>query len=123
MRTRHDGGYMANRNTGDRMPDDGGDPMESMGNLFDIGILIGVGLLVFALSGLGLREMLGKSDVTIVKNPGTPSMEIITKDGNQVKRLKAGTTSAEGTGTAVGTVYQLGDGRMIWIPQTPTPTQ
>jgi len=52
-------------------------------------------------------------------------MEIITKDGNQVKRLKAGSASAEGTGTAVGTVYQLGDGRMIWIPQdaTETPTQ
>lgn len=104
-----------------RLADNGGDPMESLGNLFDIGVLIGVGLLVFALSGLGLNEMLSKDKLTIVKNPGTAQMEIITKQGGSIKRLRAGGNTAAGTGTPVGTVFQLGDGRMIWVPDPAKP--
>lgn len=113
--------FMRERRRASRLQDNGGDPMESLGNLFDIGILIGVGLLVFALSGLGLKEMLSKDDVTIVKNPGAQNMEIITKKGNAIRRLKSSDKTAEGTGTPVGTVYQLGDGRVIWVPDETAP--
>jgi len=106
---------------GDRLADKGGDPMESMGNLFDIGILIGLALLVFSLSGMGLNEVLTSEDLTVVKNPGTPQMEIVTKSGGEIQTLKASADSAEGTGTAVGTVYQLGNGQMIWIPGATAP--
>jgi len=121
MSLRGDGGLIRDRRGSARMADNGGDPMESMGNLFDIGILIGLALLIFALSGMGLNEMLTSDELTVVKNPGTPQMEIITKSGGEIKTLKASEDSAEGTGTAVGTVYQLGDGQMIWVPGTETP--
>ena len=96
--------------------DDHGDPMEAMGNLFDVAILIGVGFMVVAFSGFGLKEMLSKEDVTIVKNPGAANMEIITKQGGEIRTLKRTPDQAQGKGTAVGTVYQLEDGRMVWIP-------
>jgi len=103
------------------------DPMAYMGNLFDVAILIGVGFMIVALSGFGLKELISKQDVTIVKNPGTAQMEIITKENGQIKTLKQTPQQAQGTGKAVGTVFELSDGRMVWVPgaaqatATPTP--
>ena len=93
-----------------------GDPMEAMGNLFDVAILIGVGFMVVALSGFGLKELLSKEDVTIVKNPGTDQMEIITKENGELKTLKRTEKQAQGKGQPIGTVYKLEDGRTVWIP-------
>jgi hypothetical protein len=92
------------------------DPMASMGNLFDVAILIGVGFMIVALSGFGLKELISNKDVTIVKNPGTAQMEIITKENGQIKTLKQTPQQAQGTGRAVGTVFELSDGRMVWVP-------
>jgi hypothetical protein len=92
------------------------DPMEPMGNLFDVAVLIAVGFLIVALSGFGLQELLSAEDVTIVKNPGTPEMEIIRKEGREIERLTTTDTIAEGAGTPIGTVFRLEDGRVIWVP-------
>lgn len=96
--------------------DQHGDPMEAMGNLFDVAILIGVGFMIMALSAFGMGDLLQNEDVTIVKNPDTPEMEIITKRDGKIERLKRTQEEAQGEGVAVGTVYRLEDGRMIWIP-------
>lgn len=107
-------GYM--RRGRGRFTDHAGDPMESTGNLFDVAILIGVGFLIVALSGFGLQELLSTEDVTIVKNPGEEDMEIITKTAGQIERLERTDDLGEGRGYAVGTVYRLEDGTMIWAP-------
>lgn len=90
--------------------------MESLGNLFDVAILIGVGFLILALTGFGLNELLSEDTVTIVKNPGQPNMEIITKQGSRIERLKTTNEQAQGTGIAIGTVYRLKDGSTVWVP-------
>jgi len=95
------------------------DPMSMMGNLFDIALLIGIGLLVMALSSFGLNDLLTNADTTIVKNPGTPDMEIVTRKGGKITRLKQTGEQTEGPGTAIGTVYRLQTGEMIWVPSTP----
>jgi hypothetical protein len=95
------------------------DPMSMMGNLFDIALLIGIGLLVMALSSFGLNDLLTNADTTIVKNPGTPNMEIVTRKGGKITRLQQTGQQSEGPGTAVGTVYRLQTGEMIWVPSTP----
>jgi len=95
------------------------DPMATMGNLFDIAILMGVGLLIMALSSFGLRDLLSNADTTIVKNPGKPDMEIITRKGGKITRLQQTGQQAEGPGTPVGTVYRLQSGEMVWVPNTP----
>jgi hypothetical protein len=98
------------------LPDRHGDPMESMGNLFDVAVLIGVGFLIVALSGFGLQELISAEDITIVKNPGTSEMELIQKQGRDIQRLRTTDEAAEGLGTAIGTVYRLEDGRVVWVP-------
>ena len=95
------------------------DPMATMGNLFDIAILMGVGLLIMALSSFGLRDLLSNADTTIVKNPGKPDMEIVTRKGGKITRLQQTGQQAEGPGTPVGTVYRLQSGEMVWVPDTP----
>jgi len=90
--------------------------MSMMGNLFDIALLIGVGLLVMALSSFGLNDLLTNADTTIVKNPGKPDMSIITRKGGKITKLQQTGQQTEGSGTAVGTVYQLQTGEMIWVP-------
>jgi hypothetical protein len=95
------------------------DPMSMMGNLFDIALLIGIGLLIMALSSFGLKDLLTNADTTIVKNPGTPNMEIVTRKGGKITRLKQTGQQTEGPGMAIGTVYRLQTGEMIWVPSTP----
>ena len=99
------------------MPDRNGDPLDGLANLFDAAILIGIGFMIFALSSFGLRELVtGKSDLTIVKNPGTASMEIITKTKGKIERMTTSKETAQGRGTAIGVVYRLEDGRVVWVP-------
>lgn len=95
------------------------DPMALMGNLFDIALLLAVALFIMALSSFGLSDLLTKEDTTIVKNPGTPNMEIVTRQGGKITHLKQTGEQTEGPGTAVGTVYRLQTGEMIWVPMTP----
>ena len=92
------------------------DPMATMGNLFDIAILMGVGLLIMALSSFGLSDLLSTDDTTIVKNPGKSNMEITTRQGGKITRLKQTGNKSEGPGTPVGTVYRLQSGEMVWVP-------
>ena len=96
--------------------------MEAMGNLFDVAVLIGVGFLIMALSSFGLNELIGKDDVTIVKNPGTSKMTMIRRQNGKIERLKSSDQQAQGQGAAIGTVYRLSDGRVIWSPNSPAPT-
>jgi hypothetical protein len=96
------------------------DPMSMMGNLFDIALLIGIGLLIMALSSFGLKDLLTNTDTTIVKNPGKPDMEIITRKGGKITRLQQTGAQSEGPGTAVGTVYKLKSGEMVWVPNGPS---
>ena len=95
------------------------DPMSMMGNLFDIALLIGIGLFIMALSSFGLNDLLTNADTTIVKNPGKPDMEIVTREGGKITRLKQTGEQSEGPGMAIGTVYELQTGEMIWVPNTP----
>ena len=97
------------------------DPMATMGNLFDIAILMGVGLLIFALSSFGLGDLLSNADTTIVKNPGKPDMSIITRKGGKITKLQQTGQQTEGPGTPVGTVYRLQSGEMVWVPDAAAP--
>jgi len=109
-----DRAYMTRRRS--LVPDRDGDPMEAVSNLFDVAMLIGIGFLVVALSSFGLKELLSSEDVTIVKDPGTSEMEVITKSEGRIERLTATDATASGKGAAIGTVYRLEDGQVIWVP-------
>ena len=99
--------------------EDDNDPMSVVGNLFDVAMVFAVALMVALVARFNMTEMFSKEDFTMVKNPGTEKMEIITKKGNKIEKY---TPSADQNnsqnktkGKKVGTAYQLEDGQIIYI--------
>ncbi|WP_421919401.1 DUF2149 domain-containing protein [Marinifilum sp.] len=64
-----------------------------------------------------MTEMFSKEDFTMVKNPGSEQMEIITKKGEKIETYKASDQKGSGSkGKRVGTAYQMENGEIIYIP-------
>jgi hypothetical protein len=110
------------------MPDRDGDPTEGMANLLDLFILIGVGLMIFAMTSFGMGDFLSSGNATVVTNPGKTNMKITQKTNGQITQFQPNGKTSTGNGTAVGTVYQLVNGSLVWVPisgtspaTTPTP--
>jgi hypothetical protein len=101
-----------------RLGEDGGStsPLEGIANLFDVMLVFAVGLLVAFLAYSGLTELITEDSVTIVKNPGTEQMTIITKDGEEIEINMITEESAEGLGEEVGKIYRLPNGETIYVP-------
>ena len=97
--------------------DRNGDPLEGIVNLFDVSIVLAVGFLVMALSGLGMSGVLTSRQVTIVTDPGTPQMQVVMKNGDQIKKLNVTSgPTVSGVGSLMGSFYQLGDGTVVYVP-------
>jgi hypothetical protein len=77
---------------------DGGDPLDGLVNLFDIGIVLAVAFLI---AGLSLGASQAQRDTP--QQTSTERTVTTPPDGGR----------AEGAGTAVGTVYRLPDGRLV----------
>ncbi|MBE0515851.1 MAG: DUF2149 domain-containing protein [Methanophagales archaeon] len=93
------------------------DPMRGLANLFDVAMAFAVILLIAFAFSSHLPELLSEqSKVTIVKNPGEEDMEIIIKDGKEIKHLEMTNKTAGGRGKILGTAYKLETGEIIYVP-------
>ena len=94
------------------------DPMATVSNLFDVAMVFAVALMVALVSRYNMNEIFSKEDFTMVKNPGTEQMEIITKKGEKIETYKASDEqqSSGNRGRKVGTAYQLESGEIIYVP-------
>lgn len=96
------------------------DPLSSLTNLFDVAMVFAVALMVALVTRFNMTEMFSQEDFTIVKNPGSEQMEIITKKGETIERYTPSEdqSSQQGSrGKRVGTAYQLESGEIIYIPE------
>ncbi|KAF5437079.1 hypothetical protein C5S35_05840 [Candidatus Methanophagaceae archaeon] len=93
------------------------DPMSSVANLFDVAMVFALGLMVMLLMYLSIPEVLTQTDMTIVKNPGQPNMEVIVKSGEQIEKLDMmnETVQTEITGE-MGRIYKTKGGGMVYVP-------
>ena len=91
--------------------DRAGDPLDGLVNLFDLGIVLAVAFLLAALSSLKLGpEALGR-DRSTARAPTV----IVPRDAKiRSVQLRPG-QRVVGRGRAIGTVYQLQDGRTIVV--------
>ena len=95
------------------------DPMGTVANLFDVAMVFAVALLVALVTRFYMTDMFSKEDFTMVKNPGKENMEIITKEGQEIKRYTPSEeqeTSGK-RGKKVGVAYQLESGEIIYVPE------
>ena len=96
-------------------------PLDGVANLFDVAIVFAVALMLALVTYHSLPELVSStSNVTIVKNPGTPDMEIITKHGETVEVQKITDEDVYGMGRILGTTYLLDSGEVIYVPDNAT---
>lgn len=95
--------------------DDDLNPITSAVNLVDV-FLVVIAALMISIVQNPLNPFTTE-DVTVIKNEGQPNMEIIVKQGNEVKQFKSQGSSGSGNGHKAGTAYKMKDGSMIYVPQ------
>jgi len=59
--------------------------------------------------------------VTLVKNPGKPDMEIITKKGVKIETYRMTPEDMQGQGQRLGICYRLSNGEVVYVPDTGEP--
>ena len=97
------------------------DPLAGIANLFDVSVAFIVALLI-ALFGLFSAGKLldNNANVTLVKQTESGEMEIIVKQGAQIKVQKVTDKTLSGQGTRLGTAYRLANGQVVYVPDEAT---
>ncbi|KGN68070.1 DUF2149 domain-containing protein [Porphyromonas sp. COT-239 OH1446] len=96
------------------------DPLSVIVNMFDVAMVFAVSLMVAMVMHMNMTEIFGKEDFTIVKNPGKDNMEIITKEGREIKKFipkEEPSSSNRSKGRRVGIAYELDNGEIIYVPE------
>lgn len=101
--------------------DRAGEPLDGLVNLFDVGIVLSVAFLLAALSSLNLTEAITGEQAKQQSAKTAPPDSVVTDKDDQVKQIeiKPG-EKVVGRGEAIGTVYELSDGRTV-IVREPRP--
>ena len=85
-----------------RIEENAGDPLDGLVNLFDIGMILAVAFLI---AGIGL---------TVKATDGSKAGKTAEGSG-RVLPSPAGGPRASGRGEAVGRVFRLPDGRLVYV--------
>jgi len=93
------------------------DPILSVVNLIDIFLVIIAALLITVAQNPMLNPF-SKRDVTVITDPGKPSMEMLVKKGEKIERYKASGEIGQGEGEKAGVAYRMRDGSMVYVPET-----
>lgn len=96
------------------------DPIAGVANLFDASVVFIVSMMIALFMAYNLLDLLDpNSEVTITKRSADGSLEVISKNGRELKASKVTARSLGGTGERLGTAYRLSDGRLVYVPETP----
>lgn len=96
------------------------DPLSALINLFDVAMVFAVALMVALVTRFDMTEVFSQQDYTMVKNPGTEQMEIITKKGDKIEKYTPSQdqqSDNQSRGKRVGAAYQLENGEIIYVPE------
>ena len=95
--------------------DDGDDPILSVVNIIDVFLVI-IAVLLVAVMENPINPF-ALQNAVVIKDPGEPTMEMIVKKGNELKRYNSSGQIGVGQGAKAGTAYRLKDGSMIYVPE------
>jgi hypothetical protein len=98
-----------------RHPDRGGDPLDGLVNLFDLGIVLAVAFLLAALSSLNLTGLLTRNGSVALVRSGASGSTIIVRQGQQLRTIHLSGQRVVGQGSRIGSVYRLADGRIVYV--------
>ena len=95
--------------------DESTNPILSVANMVDV-FLVVIAALLIAIAQNPLNPFFS-DDLTVIKDPGKDTMEIITKKGKKIEHHKTTGTIGQGEGTRAGTAFRLKDGSLIYVPE------
>ena len=90
------------------------DPITTAVNLVDVFLVI-IAALIISIAQNPLNPF-SSENVTVIKNEGEPNMEIIVKEGNEIKQFQSQGDVGLGNGQKAGTAYKMKDGSMVYVP-------
>jgi hypothetical protein len=93
--------------------DRGGDPMDGLVNLFDLGIVLAVAFLLAALSSVNLEELFTDQEA-LAEAQAAAAVTASEDDVVNEVQLAPG-ERVVGQGEEIGTVYELEDGRTVIV--------
>lgn len=110
--------FVARRRGQDGWAGEDEDPLAGIANLFDVSVAFIVALLIalFGLFSAG-RLLDPSSDVTVMQRSASGEMQIIRKKGTEISVQKVTDRSLSGSGTRLGTAYQLANGQVVYVPE------
>ncbi len=95
---------------------DSDDPILSVVNIIDIFLVI-IAALLITVAQNPLLNAFNQRDVTVITDPGKPSMEMMIKKGEKIERYKASGQIGQGEGAKAGTAYRMKDGSIVYVPE------
>jgi hypothetical protein len=100
--------------------DRGGDPLDGLVNLFDLGIVLAVAFLLAALSSVDLEEVFTDQDAL---QQAQAAASVTASEDEVVSEVElAPGERVVGQGEEIGTVYELNDGRTVIVrPEDSSP--
>jgi hypothetical protein len=92
------------------------DPLLSVVNLIDV-FLVLIAVLLVMVARNPLNPLTGER-VTVIRNPGSPDMEVIIKDGQQIQHFKGdGARRPASGGVRAGVAWRMPDGSLVYVPE------
>ncbi|MDA0190806.1 MAG: DUF2149 domain-containing protein [Proteobacteria bacterium] len=92
------------------------DPILSVVNLIDIFLVI-IAALLITVAQNPLINPFNQQDVTVITDPGKPTMEMTIKKGEKIEKYKANGSIGSGDGEKAGVAYRMKDGSMVYVPE------
>lgn len=92
------------------------DPILSVVNLIDIFLVI-IAALLITIAQNPMLNPFSKQDVTVITDPGKPTMEMLVKKGEKIEKYKASGEIGQGEGQKAGVAYRMKDGSMVYVPE------
>ena len=92
------------------------DPIAGAVNIIDVFLVIIAVLLIILMSN-PLNPFATEEEIIVIKNPGKPNMEMLIKDGTELKHYQSSGEVGEGKGSKEGITYKMDHGSMIYVPE------
>jgi hypothetical protein len=95
------------------------DPLSGVANLFDVSLAFIVAMAIALFSVLGSKDMMSAdASWTMTRTGADGRMEVVSKQGRQIKVSKVSDRQLSGNGERLGIAYQLPDGQVIYVPES-----
>jgi len=93
------------------------DPLSGVANLFDASVVFIVSMMIALFVAHNMLDLMNpKTEITITKKGADGSLEIVSRQGKEIKVQKVTDQKLSGTGDKLGTAYRLRDGRVVYVP-------